>query len=356
MRVLFAPAGWRAEQTEGPLRAAGVEVNTVHFRPPAKLARLSLAGRTLATTLFARADILLCDMCSSLAMLPLAPALLRRWPLVLRPHSDLWREAQDMRMQGRGGLVRSFFDPGLQNWFYRRAAAILPVSEALREPIARNAGVDPDLITPIRLAVDAERFAPAPDPEAIKRELGFEHEHIVSLVMPFQFLQKVSGLERFLPVLRELVERHPDVAVIIAGDGILRRDFEQRNRELLDHPRLILPGHLDTIERLYQCSDVLAHFSLFDSWARVLYEAWACAKPVVVNDYAPLLQSLRPGENGYVLGNDAHVEEALPIFERLIYDADHRRELGEAGQEMVVRELSEQTLGRLLRAELEKLL
>ncbi|GAH15553.1 unnamed protein product [marine sediment metagenome] len=120
MRVLFAPAGWRAEQTEGPLRAAGVEVNTVHFRPPAKLARLSLAGRTLATTLFARADILLCDMCSSLAMLPLAPALLRRWPLVLRPHSDLWREAQDMRMQGRGGLVRNLLDPGLQNWFYRR--------------------------------------------------------------------------------------------------------------------------------------------------------------------------------------------------------------------------------------------
>ena len=335
MKVLFAPAGWRAEQTEGPLRAAGVEVKTVRFRPSGRLARLSLAGRTLATTHFAGADILLCDMCSSLAMLPLAPALLRRWPLVLRPHSDLWREAEDMRMQRRGGLVRSFFDPGLQNRFYRKAAAIL---------------------TAIRLPVDAERFAPADEPQALKRELGFEHEHIVSVVMPFQFLQKVSGLERFLPVLRELAERHSDLAVVIAGDGILRGAFEQRNRELLDHPRLFTAGHLDSIEKLYQCSDVLAHFSFFDSWARVLYEAWACETPVVVNDYPPLLQSLRPGENGYVLGNKADIEEALPIFERLIHDADHRRALGEAGREMVMRELSEETLGRLLRAELENLL
>ena len=356
MKVLFAPAGWRAEQTEGPLRAAGVEVKTVRFRPSGRLARLSLAGRTLATTLFAGADILLCDMCSSLAMLPLAPALLRRWPLVLRPHSDLWREAEDMRMQRRGGLVRSFFDPGLQNRFYRKAAAILPISEALKQPIACNAHVDPDLITAIRLPVDAERFAPADEPQALKRELGFEHEHIVSVVMPFQFLQKVSGLERFLPALRELAERHSDLAVVIAGDGILRGAFEQRNRELLDHPRLFMAGHLDSIEKLYQCSDVLAHFSFFDSWARVLYEAWACETPVVVNDYPPLLQSLRPGENGYVLGNKADIEEALPIFERLIHDADHRRALGEAGREMVMRELSEETLGRLLRAELENLL
>jgi len=354
MKVLFAPAGWRAEQTEGPLRAVGVEVRTVRFRPPGALARLSLAGRSLAAGLFTRADILLCDMCSSLAMLPLAPALLRRWPLVLRPHSDLWREAEDMRMQGRGGLVRNLLDPGLQNWFYRRAAAILPISEALKEPIARNAGVDPKLITPIRLPVDAERFTPALDREAIKRELGFEYEHIISLVMPFQFLQKVSGLERFLPVLRELVERHPDVAVVIAGDGILRADFERRHRDLLEHPRLLMAGHLHSIERLYQCSDVLAHFSFFDSWARVLYEAWAW--PVVVNDYAPLLQSLRPGENGYVVGNEADAREALPVFERLIYDAEHRRELGEAGREMVVRELSQDTLGHLLRAALERLL
>lgn len=354
MKVLFAPAGHRAHLTEGPLRAAGVEVQAVRHRPPGTLARLSLACRTALATLSSPADILLTDMCSSLALLPTLPGDLRRRPLVLRAQSDSWREEQDLHLQGKAGALRSILDPGLQNHFYRKAAAILAVSESLKEPIVRNAGVEPDNITAIPPPVDATRFAPADDPEAVKRELGFDHAHIISAVVMFKFVQKLAGLEHFLPILRAVVEKHSDVAVVIAGDGALRSEFEQRNWQWLDHPRMILPGYLDKIEKVYQCSDTFVHFSLFDACPNVLLEAWACEKPVVVNDYAPLLANLRPAVNGYLIRGDADVEEAVSIFEPLLYDPEHRRELGRRGRSMVVEQFSEAAIGQRFREVFER--
>lgn len=356
MKVLFAPASRRADLTEGPLRAAGIQVRMVPYTSSGPLARLSLAQRTARATLLAPADILLTDICSSRALLFTLPANLRRLPLVLRPQGDSWQEDEDLRLQRRAGRLRSLLDPGLLNLFYRRAQAILPVSKFLGKVILRNTKVNADTITPIPLAVDTSRFAPAARPAHLKDQLGWQAEHIVSLVLNFTYVQKLAGLEAFLPVLRALVEKYADVAVVIAGDGPLRRDFQERKRDVLDHPRILLPGHLANIENLYQCSDVLAHFSFLDACPNVLVEAWASETPVVVNDYEPLLEKLKPGENGYVLSNEADVDAALSIFERLLYDPDHRSELGRRGRRMVVEQLSQASLGRHLREALEKLL
>ena len=120
---------------------------------------------------------------------------------------------------------------------------------------------------------------------------------------------------------------------------------------MLEHPRLLAPGHINCVERLYQCSDFLAFFSLLDGCPNVPLEAWASGLPVVVNDYAPLTEHLREGETGHCVGNDADPDECLPIFNRLLDDADLRQAMGRRARAIVVEEFAPEVIGaRLARA------
>ena len=356
MKVLFAPAGMRSHIIELPLRAVGIEVRTVAQRHQSLPGQLSAVGRSLLAGAFDSADVLLTDLWTRAAACVVLPLSLRRWPVAVRLRGDPWQEAEDFHAQGftrsRSYLLREVFLTRM----LRRAGAVLPVSESLRRSVLRHVDLDPDRVTAIPLPVDAERFAPVDDPGPLKRELGLDYPHVLSLVNTFQYVQKLKGAELFLPLLRELVEAHDDVAVVIAGDGLLFPDFQQRNHEVLDHPRLIMPGYLSEIEKLYQCSDAFAHLSLFDACPNVLFEAWACAKPVIVNEYEPLLENLEPGVNGYVLPAHTQTGEGLAVLERVLYDGAHRRELGEEGRRMVTEKFSALAIGHRFRAEFEKLL
>ncbi len=359
MRVLIAPAARRARvKIAEPLQRVGVEVEMcVASDTPHKgeLLRDAIAG--LTRTAISTADVVLTDMVMTFpAVAASLGASLRGRPFVLRPRGDWWQEHEDLRLRGELGLAGSRWAVELFEDCFRSAAAILPVSETLKQMLLEHIVVDPNRMIPVPIAINTERFRPARDPAVVKRELGYKHEHIVALVTNFTFLKKVAAVERFLPALRALVEQREDTAVVIAGDGDVRPNFMAGNRDLLNHPRLILAGYVDRIERLYQCSDFVPFFSFLDACPNVPLEAWACARPVVVNDYPPLTEHLRESETGYVVANNADPHECLPIFNRLLDDAELRRTMGERGRKLVTQTFAPEVVGQRLAEALEGVL
>ncbi|MFP3904730.1 MAG: glycosyltransferase family 4 protein [Armatimonadota bacterium] len=332
MRVLFAPASSKCERVLSPLTAAGVDVELVIHRPGGAWQTVKWLAASTAANLSRHADIVLTDACNTPHLMSVTPRFFRHSPVVFRPRGDAWSENASSRPDA--GVMRSpaSLSEALLPTLYRRADAIAAVSSSLGQTIIDRCAIDESKLTVIREPVDLERFTPVEDRSAAKSELDLQYDHVVCLVSNFVYPDKVTGIERFLPVLHALVEKHPDVAVVVAGGGPLHAPFCERNARWLEHARIIVPGFIDTIELLYQAADFLVHFSFLDTLALVLFEAWACGVPVVVNDYPAFRENVKPGETGYIVSNEADPQEALPIFERLLYDDEHRYELGSRGR------------------------
>ncbi len=292
-----------------------------------------------------QADLLLTDMCTAGPLLTVWPELIHRRPLVIRLRADPWQtDANEERRSRLQGLRRH--SGRAMSTFYHHADALIPVSDYLCERIRVATGIDGPKVQTIGEPVDLDRFSPSADRGALKAKLGLDYPLVVCVVFNFHYEDKVRGLEHFLPVLHALVERHPEVAVAIAGGGRIHPDFVRANERWLSHSRMIVTGYIDGVERLYQCSDLCAHFSFFDALPRVMFEAWACGLPIVVNDHPALRATITPGVTGEVLSDDAEPGKALPVFESLLFDTQYRDRIGANGRQYVEQYANCEVIGR----------
>jgi len=271
---------------------------------------------------------------------------------------DWWQETDEGIASGRIGAAGS---PRALRAFrecYEAATGVIPVGASLGQDLLGKLNLEPARVVPVPIATDPERFRPAEDgeAEAIKREFGYEHAHVLPVVTNFLFDRKLEGVELFLPALRALVEERTDTLVVIAGGGALHDEFLERNRSLLDHPRLVAPGFVKGVERLYRVGSFVPYFSLLDGCPNVLLEAWASGQAVVVNDYAPLLENLREGETGMVLRDPQNVDRCVEVFNHLLDNDDLRRSMGESSRRVVEDEFTPLAIGRRLLKAIEGLI
>ncbi|NLO05625.1 MAG: glycosyltransferase [candidate division WS1 bacterium] len=336
-----------------PLAAAGIDVRMIAQQSETRLAKLGVACGSLLASVAGSADVLITDMCTAGPLLAVWPAFVRERPVVIRLRADPWQTDDNERRRSRLSRLRPNGRRALR-FFYERADALVPVSDFLAQRIRDETGIDGPKIETIREPIDLERFAPVADRAAIKEKLGLNYEHILCIAFNFHYEDKVRGLEHFLPVLHALVEKHRDVAVAIAGDGPLHGGFLRDNERWLKHPRLIATGFVAGVEQIYQCSDVCAHFSFFDAAPRALVEAWACGLPVIVNDHPALTENLRDNEIGCVI--DGVSDEALEVFERVIYSPELRAKMGANARAFAEKHHRRDHIGEQYRRLFERLL
>jgi len=279
-------------------------------------------------------------------MLAATAARLRGVPLIFRPVGDPWQEYKDYLQQGRIGPRKARVGCWMANRIVAQSGIVSPVSASLATVVAERTNCPQRKLRPVPIPVDGAVFHPAEDKGAAKRKLGYEDDCVITLASIFDYEDKIRGIVEHLPLLRRVVERFDNASVVIAGDGGLRRDFERRYQDVLDHPRLHMAGWVANMPELYRASDICCHFSYFDACPNVLLEAWACGLPVVVNDFEPLLERVDPGVNGCVLPADGTQDEALEQLASLITDRQARERMGRNGREMVLADFSRERIGR----------
>lgn len=123
--------------------------------------------------------------------------------------------------------------------------------------------------------VDVERFRPGTG-DRVRFRLPPDGPLVlmVSALVPTK--RVVEGMQACAAI--------PDVAFVVAGDGLLRDEVDRIGRELFgDRYRRVSVQHTE-MPGLYRCADVFLHMSTEESFGNVYLEALATGLPVVAHD------------------------------------------------------------------------
>ena len=163
-------------------------------------------------------------------------------------------------------------------WAAVHAKASIGVSRALTE-VLRGLGHADERLHVMRNGVDLVRFRPLPPMEA-RGSTGIEGEPVLLCVGN---LVELKGHAIVIEALAHLVERHPNLRLVLVGDGPERKNLEAlvARLGLQDHVQFVGVVPNDQLYRWYSAADVLVLASSREGWPNVLLEAMACGTPVV---------------------------------------------------------------------------
>jgi glycosyltransferase involved in cell wall biosynthesis len=187
-------------------------------------------------------------------------------------------------------------------WVFQQAAVITACSEDLRRG-AIDLGASADKIHVVAWGADPARFHPAVAP-LDRAGFGLANDDVV-LVALGRIVPK-KGFDVLVRALPSLLQSHPDVQVLIGGDGFQRDQLRRLAASLGVSEHLHLPGRIpwDKVSAFLNMGDVFVLPSVrdaagnLDGLPTVLLEALALAKPVVATRIGGVPLVIEDGVNG----------------------------------------------------------
>jgi glycosyltransferase involved in cell wall biosynthesis len=218
-----------------------------------------------------------------------------------------------------------------QDWSYkttyRLARNIIVFSEVSKKYMVEHEGVAGKKVRKINLAYDFSLYA-QPDSEnieQIKKKLGAK-----ILLITVGSLLPLKRPEQSIYVLKELIDKGYDAALILLGSGPLDAELRTLSNALELQDKILFAGYVSNVLDYVSASSVLLHPSVSESSCVAVKEAGLVRKPVIVcqgvgdfDDY------IVHGHNGFSTHIDSFLEEAVDIIEMNYKDENRLDQLGE---------------------------
>ena len=158
-----------------------------------------------------------------------------------------------------------------------RATRMAAVSRALADELVAL-GVPRAQVAVVPNGVDASLFHPRDRAEA-RAQLGLPATG--RIVVYVGRLVRDKGMLELIDAIASLVPSHPDLTLVLVGDGVLRGECEERARPLGEHVRFAGARPLDEIPRYLGACDLFVLPSWNEGTPNVLIEALACGRRAV---------------------------------------------------------------------------
>src|SRR5215475_14192615 len=237
-----------------------------------------------------------------------------------------YRSRRGMTARHRAGLVGATATAllwAIERACLKRARLVHVLSDFSADQLWKLYAVPRERIVRIPGAAAADRFVPAPDRGALRRELGFAGDR--PLLLTVRNLEARMGLDTLLDAMARLKVRCPRALLLIGGAGSLRDALEAQSQALGLADQVKFVGFVPDAElpRYYQAADlfVLPTREL-EGFGLVTVEALACGTPVLgtpVGATPEILRALCPslvfrGTTPEVMAED--LERVLAAKER----------------------------------------
>jgi glycosyltransferase involved in cell wall biosynthesis len=210
----------------------------------------------------------------------------------------------------------------------QRAHRIITVSEALRRDLVTGFPDAMQKCLTIPNGIDTGA-APTRDADEVRRGLRIREE--VPLVGVVARFAPQKGIIEFLEAARLIVNAHPSACCVIAGDGPLMQEAEDRRAELGLTEQVEFLGHIDWARELLGALDLLVIPSVSEGSSVVAMEAMALGKPVVATSVGGVPEVVLDGETGLVVAPSDPQGLSKAVGD-LLADPDRARTMGERGR------------------------
>jgi glycosyltransferase involved in cell wall biosynthesis len=217
-------------------------------------------------------------------------------------------------------------EPVLDRVLASMAQAIIVNSDAVAR---RFSGGSLRKVHRIHNGVNLSRFNPRSTPPGLRSSLGISDSS--PLVVSVGRFVPYKGYRHLVEAARLVENSMPGVHWILVGDGEQWQELEARCQSLGLQAQIHFPGWREDIPEILSACDIFVLPSLSEHFGRVVIEAMAMGKPVVVTDAGGVPEIVADGLCGLLVqpGQAAPLAEALLS---LLRDPARRGRMGDAGR------------------------
>lgn len=229
-----------------------------------------------------------------------------------------WDESTEIKIRN-SRLLRTLFRST-----FGYADRYLVLSNNIKKSLSAL-GIDKARISVMTTMFDAEEFRTA------RRQEGRPY---LNLLFLSRFIRE-KGVYELLQSMRDIVRRHADVRLILAGDGPEMQAMRAWVTENSMNSVVEFTGyvHADDKVRTITRGDIFLLPSYTEGCPVSLLEAMAVGLPIVASAVGAIPELLRDGQNGYML-RKIDAESITSALESLMADVALRCAMGRANREM----------------------
>lgn len=163
--------------------------------------------------------------------------------------------------------------------------------------------IDPQKITTIFNGIDFN----LPVKKQISREdVKLSAKHFV-LLMVARF-DPVKRHDLAFEVVRDLVQFHPEIRLLLVGDGPIRKDIETMIRQMGLTDYVSLLGHREDADAIYPLADLTILTSQTESFPLVLLESARANTPVMTTDVGGVRDMIPDSSYSFIVSGDEKSE------------------------------------------------
>jgi glycosyltransferase involved in cell wall biosynthesis len=194
----------------------------------------------------------------------------------------------------------------LLKWIFKRCNRIIAVSYYMKGLLI-DLGVREEKITVIYNGVNKQSLA-----------IGSERR-----IVFIGALVKQKGVEILLKAFKEIKKTHPDVRLVVVGDGPERENLEEMSR-LQRLKDVEFKGYVDDLDTFFTANTVFVLPSIKEGFGITILEAMARGVPVAASKTGGIPELIVDGENGlfFTKDNSTSLTDAV----RRIFDDEAQRE------------------------------
>jgi len=242
-------------------------------------------------------------------------------PLVFTFHTQYWEYTHYIPFPQEA--IQDFLKNAVHRWlhdFMQKCQHIIIPSESLRDILVRDYGLT-DRYTVIPTGTNLDPFLKA-DGKSLRSEQGWQDETVVISVGR---LAPEKNWDTLLRAFARLHADHPDMRLILIGDGPARQTLESLSSELGVDDQVTFTGAVpfEEIPRYLKAADLFAFASVTETQGLVTIEAMAAGLPVVAVDGPGTRDIIEHGKQGFLTENDP--DALAKGMEKLLSDSQRRK-------------------------------